>query len=82
MPLYVAFLEQRVAKLVRRVLLLYLVVSSALERGSCNSEKRAAKMHLAVSCSSHIFWTLYPFSNNHGRSFRTMYRDRELAIYC
>ncbi len=54
----VALVEQCVAKLVHGVLLLYLVVSSALERtlaiGSCKSEKRAAKLHYTehLSCSA------------------------------
>ncbi len=51
----VAFLGQCVAKLVHGVLLVYLHVvefcTRTLAIGSCKSEKRATKLHLAVSCS-------------------------------
>ncbi len=60
MEAIVAFSEQCEAKLVHVVLLLYLVVSSALQTlailvAACKSEKRAAKLHLlAAGQSSHL----------------------------
>ncbi len=51
MEAIVAFSEQCVAKRVHGMLLLYLVsklCTRTLAIGSCKSEKRAAKLHLAV----------------------------------
>ncbi len=67
-----AFSEKCVAKLVHRVLLLYLVVSSALEH--YNSEKRAARLKITDAAINLrlAFLASIIFNNNHGRSLPTL----------
>ncbi len=59
------------------------VSSTTLAIGSCKIEKRAAKLHLAVSCSNFMDFELLIgilFSNNHGRSFPTCCTDINLDL--
>ena len=60
------------------------MLSRTLAIGSCKSEKRAAKLHLASCSAAAINFELFGifFSNDHGQSFPTFTcRDRELDLH-
>ncbi len=70
-----AFSEEHVAKLVYRVLLLYLVVSSALERyilvaARVRRELQGSAINAAINFRLELLASIV-FNNNHGRSLPT-----------
>ncbi len=68
-----AFSEEHVAKFVYQVLLLYLVVSSALERQLLVAYEESCKALLMAAINFRLeLLALIVLNNNHGRSLPTL----------